>query len=193
MEQALVTANQELYNKQLEATKQKRAAEEQLKSTEARKKLLENELDLILKIKDQDERIKDDLLAGKDIDITSLLDYKTEALKMYDKALADGTITQEEFNKAQETLTNENMQDRFLSLTGLYNDADSSAGLFGQTIDDLDVQTQGLNKTVEENQKILDDSEKSIDANREAAEEMVGVTDDGVDALKRENGELPPL
>ena len=193
VEQALVTANQELYNKQLEATKQKRAAEEQLKSTEARKKLLENELDLILKIKDQDERIKDDLLMGKDIDVASLLDYKTEALKMYDKALADGTITQEEFNKAQEMLTNENMQDRFLSLTGLYNDADGSAGLFGQTIDDLDVQTQGLNKTVEENQKILDDSEKSIDANREAAEEMVGVTDDGVDALKRANGELPPL
>lgn len=193
VEQALVAANQELYNKQLEATKQKRAAEEQLKSTEARKKLLENELDLILKIKDQDERIKDDLLMGKDIDVASLLDYKTEALKMYDKALADGTITQEEFNKAQEMLTNENMQDRFLSLTGLYNDADSSAGLFGQTIDDLDAQTQGLNKTVEENQKILDDSEKSINANREAAEEMVGVTDDAVDALKRANGELPPL
>ena len=193
VEQALVTANQELYNKQLEATKQKRAAEEQLKSTEARKKLLENELDLILKIKDQDERVKDDLLTGKDIDVASLLDYKTEALKMYDKALADGTITQEEFNKAQEMLTNENMQDRFLSLTGLYNDADSSAGLFGQTIDDLDTQTQGLNKTVEENQKIIDDSNKSIDETREAAEEMVGVTDDGVDALKRANGELPPL
>ena len=38
VEQALITANQDLYNQQLEATKQLQAAEEQLKSTEARKK-----------------------------------------------------------------------------------------------------------------------------------------------------------
>lgn len=41
VEQALITANQDLYNQQLEATKQLQAAEEQLKSIESRKKLLE--------------------------------------------------------------------------------------------------------------------------------------------------------
>ena len=189
VEQALVTANQELYNKQLEATKQKRAAEEQLKSTEARKKLLENERDLIYEIKRQNELLN----SGEITDYSQLIDYKTEALKMYEQALADGTITQEEFNAAQKELSNGMMEDRFALLTGQVIATDDSVGILGQSVETLDTQTQGLNKTVEENQKILDDSEKSIDANREAAEEMVGVTDDGVDALKRANGELPPL
>lgn len=189
VEQALVAANQELYNKQLEATKQKRAAEEQLKSTEARKKLLENERDLIYEIKRQNELLN----SGEITDYSQLLDYKTEALKMYEQALADGTITQEEFNAAQKELSNGMMEDRFALLTGQVIATDDSVGILGQSVETLDTQTQGLNKTVEENQKILDDSEKSIDANREAAEAMVGVTDDGVDALKRANGELPPL
>lgn len=189
VEQALITANQDLYNQQLEATKQLQAAEEQLKSTEARKKLLENERDLIYEIKRQNELLN----SGEITDYSQLLDYKTEALKMYEQALADGTITQEEFNAAQKELSNGMMEDRFALLTGQVIATDDSVGILGQSVETLDTQTQGLNKTVEENQKILDDSEKSIDANREAAEEMVGVTDDGVDALKRANGELPPL
>lgn len=189
VEQALVAANQELYNKQLEATKQKRAAEEQLKSTEARKKLLENERDLIYEIKRQNELLN----SGEITDYSQLIDYKTEALKMYEQALADGTITQEEFNAAQKELSNGMMEDRFALLAGQVIATDDSVGILGQSVETLDTQTKGLNKTVEENQKILDDSEKSIDANREAAEEMVGVTDDGVDAIKRANGELPPL
>lgn len=189
VEQALITANQDLYNQQLEATKQLQAAEEQLKSAEARKKLLENERDLIYEIKRQNELLN----SGEITDYSQLLDYKTEALKMYEQALADGTITQEEFNAAQKELSNGMMEDRFALLTGQVIATDDSVGILGQSVETLDTQTQGLNKTVEENQKILDDSEKSIDANREAAEEMVGVTDDGVDALKRANGELPPL
>lgn len=189
VEQALITANQDLYNQQLEATKQLQAAEEQLKSTEARKKLLENERDLIYEIKRQNELLN----SGEITDYSQLLDYKTEALKMYEQALADGTITQEEFNAAQKELSNGMMEDRFALLTGQVIATDDSVGILGQSVETLDTQTQGLNKTVEENQKILDDSEKSIDANREAAEEMVGVTDDSVDALKRANGELPPL
>lgn len=189
VEQALVAANQELYNKQLEATKQKRAAEEQLKSTEARKKLLENERDLIYEIKRQNELLN----SGEITDYSQLIDYKTEALKMYEQALADGTITQEEFNAAQKELSNGMMEDRFAILTGQVVATNDTVGILGQSVKTLDDQTQGLNKSVEESQKILDDSEKSIDANREAAEEMVGVTDDGVDAIKRANGELPPL
>ncbi|MFQ9153674.1 MAG: hypothetical protein ACLR6B_22045 [Blautia sp.] len=128
------------------------------------------------------------LNSGEITDYSQLLDYKTEALKMYEQALADGTITQEEFNAAQKELSNGMMEDRFALLTGQVIATDDSVGILGQSVETLDTQTQGLNKTVEENQKILDDSEKSIDANREAAEEMVGVTDDGVDALKRANG-----
>ena len=184
VEQALITANQDLYNQQLEATKQLQAAEEQLKSTEARKKLLENERDLIYEIKRQNELLN----SGEITDYSQLLDYKTEALKMYEQALADGTITQEEFNAAQKELSNGMMEDRFALLTGQVIATDDSVGILGQSVETLDTQTKGLNKTVEENQKILDDSEKSIDANREAAEEMVGVTDDGVDAQGRPDG-----
>ena len=38
VEQALITANQDLYNQQLEATKQLQAAEEQLKKYRSKKK-----------------------------------------------------------------------------------------------------------------------------------------------------------
>ena len=193
VEQALITANQDLYNQQLEATKQIMVAEEQLKSTEARKKLLENERDLIFEIKNQNEQIASDAMAGKDVDYTALLDYQTEALKMYEQALADGTITQEEFNAAQEALKNGNMEDRFSVLTGQIVATDDSMGILSQSVSTLENQTNGLNKTIDDNNKIVEDSESLITANQKAAEEMIGVTDDGVDALKRANGELPPL
>lgn len=189
VEQALITANQDLYNQQLEATKQIMEAEEQLKSTEARKKLLENERDLILEIQSQNEQLN----SGAITDYATLVDYQTEALKMYEQALADGVITQEEFNAAQEALKNGNMEDRFSVLTGKIVATDDSMGLLSQSIDTLENQTQGLNKTIDDNNKVVEDSESQITAQRKAAEKLIGVTDDGVDALKSANGELPPL
>ena len=193
VEQALITANQDLYNQQLEATKQLQAAEEQLKSIESRKKLLENERDLILEVKDQREKMSNDAIWGMGADTDSIIDYQTKALELYSQALADGIITQEEFNEAQKQLTEGNMEDRFSILTGQIVATDNSMGLLSQSVDTLENQTEGLNKTIDDNNKVLEDSESQITANRKAAEEMVGMADDGVDALKRANGELPPL
>ena len=94
VEQALITANQDLYNQQLEATKQLQAAEEELKSIESRKKLLENERDLILEVKDQREKMSNDAIWGMGADTDSIIDYQTKALELYSQALADGIITQ---------------------------------------------------------------------------------------------------
>ena len=142
VEQALITANQDLYNQQLEATKQLQAAEEQLKSIESRKKLLENERDLILEVKDQREKMSNDAIWGMGADTDSIIDYQTKALELYSQALADGIITQEEFNEAQKQLTEGNMEDRFSILIGQIVATDNSMGLLSQSVDTLENQTE---------------------------------------------------
>lgn len=175
VQRAYIKATQDLVDQSLEAQKIKDQAEAQKESISSRLELLQNELDLINKIKNQNEQMSLDAAAGKEVDFSKALDYKTEALKMYKAALDDGTITLEEYEAAEKAINDGQMEKRYEVLTGLQIQNGEATGILATSVGELQDQEDKLNGTIDTQNQTLKDIEKTKEEYAESAEHLTTV------------------
>ena len=184
VQQALVKATQDLVNQSLEAQKVKDQAEEQKKSVETRKKLLQDELDIINQVKEHENDINIALQSGLEFDADSAIDYQTEALKIYKKALDDGVISLEEYQKAEKAMSNDQMGNRFEVLTGTITQSGDATGILATSVEALTDQEDELNGVIDTQNQTLEENEKKKEDYTESAEKLIKATKDGTDAAE---------
>jgi TP901 family phage tail tape measure protein len=184
VQQALVKATQDLVNQSLEAQKVKDQAEEQKKSVETRKKLLQDELDIINQVKEHENDINIALQSGLEFDADSAIDYQTEALKIYKKALDDGVISLEEYQKAEKAISNDQMGNRFEVLTGTITQSGDATGILATSVEALTDQEDELNGVIDTQNQTLEENEKKKEDYTESAEKLIKATKDGTDAAE---------
>ena len=184
VQQALVKATQDLVNESLEAQKIKDQAEEQKKSISSRLELLQNELDLINEINNQNEQMSLEAAAGKEVDFSKALDYKTEALKMYKAALDDGTITLEEYQMAEKAISDSQMGNRFAVLTGQVSQCGDATGILATSVEELADQEDELNGVIDTQNQTLEKNEKTKEEYTKSAENLTKATEDSTDSTE---------
>lgn len=184
VQQALVKATQDLVNQSLEAQKVKDQAEEQKKSVETRKKLLQDELDIINQVKEHENDINIALQSGLEFDADSAIDYQTEALKIYKKALDDGVISLEEYQMAEKAISNDQMGNRFEVLTGTITQSGDATGILATSVEALTDQEDELNGVIDTQNQTLEENEKKKEDYTESAEKLIKATKDGTDAAE---------
>ena len=172
VQQALVKATQDLVNQSLEAQKVKDQAEEQKEVVEKRLDLLKQELELNNKI--QNERSQGNWDT----------DYKTEALKLYEQALKDGTITLEEYEQAEKAIDNGQLENRFAVLTGQVSQSGDATGILATSVEELTDQEDELNGVIDTQNQTLEENEKKKEDYTESAEKLIKATKDGTDVAE---------
>ena len=188
VKQALAQATQDLVTQSLEAQKVKDNAEAQKESISARIKLLEDEKKLIAEIDQQSY----DLANGKisDDGSTQILDYKTEALKLYSDALKAGIITQEEYNAAEKALSDASMQHRYDVLTGQAKSYGDETGILTENINTLTDQESGLIEVIGEQDETLGNCKQKMEEYTTSAENLIGANKDEADATQESTDAL---
>lgn len=184
VQQAVMAATQDLINQKLEAQVQIDKAEDQKKSVEARKKLLQDELDLINQVKEHENDINIALQNGLEFDADSAIDYQTEALKMYKQALDDGVISLEEYQMAEKAISNDQMGNRFEVLTGTITQSGDATGVLATSVGELQDKEDALNSTIEDNTQLQKDADESIQSVTDSAKELFDVTVDGTESTE---------
>lgn len=184
VQQAVMAATQDLVNQKLEAQVQIDKAEDQKKSVEARKKLLQDELDLINQVKEHENDINIALQNGLEFDADSAIDYQTEALKMYKQALDDGVISLEEYQMAEKAISNDQMGNRFEVLTGTITQSGDATGVLAASVGELQDKEDALNSTIEDNTQLQKDADESIQSVTDSAKELFDVTVDGTESTE---------
>lgn len=184
VQQAVMAATQDLVNQKLEAQVQIDKAEDQKKSVEARKKLLQDELDLINQVKEHENDINIALQNGLEFDADSAIDYQTEALKMYKQALDDGVISLEEYQMAEKAISNDQMGNRFEVLTGTITQSGDATGVLATSVGELQDKEDALNSTIEDNTQLQKDADESIQSVTDSAKELFDVTVDGTESTE---------
>lgn len=184
VQQAVMAATQDLVNQKLEAQVQIDKAEDQKKSVEARKKLLQDELDLINQVKEHENDINIALQNGLEFDADSAIDYQTEALKMYKQALDDGVISLEEYQMAEKAISNDQMGNRFEVLTGTITQSGDATGVLAASVGELQDKEDALNSTIEDNTQLQKDADESIQSVTNSAKELFDVTVDGTESTE---------
>lgn len=184
VQQALVKATQDLVNESLEAQKVKDQAEEQKKSVEERKKLLQDELDLINQVREHENDINIALQNGLEYDADSAIDYRTEALKMYQQALDDGVISLEEYQMAEKAIANDQMGNRYEVLTGTITQSGDATGILATSVEELTDQEDELNGVIDTQNQILEDNETTKEEYVKSAENLTKATEDGTDSTE---------
>ena len=184
VQQALVKATQDLVDQSLEAQKVKDQAEEQKKSVEERKKLLQDELDLINQVKEHENDINIALQNGLEFDADSAIDYQTEALKIYKKALDDGVISLEEYQMAEKAISNDQMGNRFEVLTGTITQSGDATGILATSVEELTDQEDELNGVIDTQNQILEDNETTKEEYAKSAENLTKATEDGTESTE---------
>lgn len=172
VEQALVKATQDLVNESLEAQKIKDQAEEQKEIVEKRLDLLEQELELNNRI--QNERSQGNWDT----------DYKTEALKLYEQALKDGTITLEEYQQAEKAIDNGQLENRFAVLTGQVSQSGEATGILATSVEELTDQEDELNGVIDTQNQTLEKNEKTKEEYTKSAENLTKATEDSTDSTE---------
>ena len=183
-QQAALAATQELVNQKLEAQIQIDKAQNQKESNEARMKLLQDELDLINEINNQNEQMSLDAAAGKEVDFSKALDYKTEALKLWKAALDDGTITLEEYQMAEKAISDSQMGNRFVVLTGQALQCGDATGILATSVDELRDKDEALSNTIKDNTKIQKDADEGIQNVTDSVNKLYGITVEGTDSTE---------
>lgn len=184
VQQAVMAATQDLVNQKLEAQVQIDKAEDQKKSVEARKKLLQDELDLINQVKEHENDINIALQNGLEFDADSAIDYQTEALKMYKQALDDGVISMEEYQMAEKAISNDQMGNRFEVLTGTITQSGDATGVLATSVGELQDKEDALNSTIEDNTQLQKDADESIQSVTDSAKELFDVKVDGTESTE---------
>ena len=184
VQQAVMAATQDLVNQKLEAQVQIDKAEDQKKSVEARKKLLQDELDLINQVKEHENDINIALQNGLEFDADSAIDYQTEALKMYKQALDDGVISLEEYQMAEKAISNDQMGNRFEALTGTITQSGDATGVLATSVGELQDKEDALNSTIEDNTQLQKDADESIQSVTDSAKELFDVKVDGTESTE---------
>lgn len=184
VQQAVMAATQDLVNQKLEAQVQIDKAEDQKKSVEARKKLLQDELDLINQVKEHENDINIALQNGLEFDADSAIDYQTEALKMYKQALDDGVISLEEYQMAEKAISNDQMGNRFEVLTGTITQSGDATGVLATSVGKLQDKEDALNSTIEDNTQLQKDADESIQSVTDSAKELFDVKVDGTESTE---------
>ena len=184
VQQAVMAATQDLVNQKLEAQVQIDKAEDQKKSVEARKKLLQDELDLINQVKEHENDINIALQNGLEFDADSAIDYQTEALKMYKQALDDGVISLEEYQMAEKAISNDQMGNRFEVLTGTITQSGDATGVLATSVGELQDKEDALNSTIEDNTQLQKDADESIQSVTDSAKELFDVKVDGTESTE---------
>lgn len=184
VQQAVMAAAQDLVNQKLEAQVQIDKAEDQKKSVEARKKLLQDELDLINQVKEHENDINIALQNGLEFDVDSAIDYQTEALKMYKQALDDGVISLEEYQMAEKAISNDQMGNRFEVLTGTITQSGDATGVLATSVGELQDKEDALNSTIEDNTQLQKDADESIQSVTDSAKELFDVKVDGTESTE---------
>lgn len=184
VQQAVMAATQDLVNQKLEAQVQIDKAEDQKKSVEARKKLLQDELDLINQVKEHENDINIALQNGLEFDADSAIDYQTEALKMYKQALDDGVISLEEYQMAEKAISNDQMGNRFEVLTGTITQSGDATGVLATSVGELQDKEDALNSTIEDNTQLQKDADESIQSVMDSAKELFDVKVDGTESTE---------
>lgn len=184
VQQAVMAATQNLVNQKLEAQVQIDKAEDQKKSVEARKKLLQDELDLINQVKEHENDINIALQNGLEFDADSAIDYQTEALKMYKQALDDGVISLEEYQMAEKAISNDQMGNRFEVLTGTITQSGDATGVLATSVGELQDKEDALNSTIEDNTQLQKDADESIQSVTDSAKELFDVKVDGTESTE---------
>ncbi len=172
VQQALVKATQDLVNESLEAQKIKDQAEEQKEIVEKRLDLLEQELELNNRI--QNERSQGNWDT----------DYKTEALKLYEQALKDGTITLEEYQQAEKAIGNGQLENRFAVLTGQVSQSGEATGILATSVEELADQEDELNGVIDTQNQTLEKNEKTKEEYTKSAENLTKATEDSTDSTE---------
>lgn len=167
VQQAVVAATQELVNQQLEAQVLLDKAQEQKDRASARKQLLQDELDLNQKITAERENGNWDS------------DYRTEALKLYKKALDDGVISLEEYEQAEKELDNDQLTNRFAQITGQISKGGDAAGIMCASIQELSEKEEDYGKTIEDTQKTVEDTQEKMKEYEESGKKMYEGLGDG--------------
>lgn len=184
VQQAVMAATQDLVNQKLEAQVQIDKAEDQKKSVEARKKLLQDELDLINQVKEHENDINIALQNGLEFDADSAIDYQTEALKMYKQALDDGVISLEEYQMAEKAISNDQMGNRFEVLTGTITQSGDATGVLATSVGELQDKEDALNSTIEDSTQLQKDADESIQSVTDSAKELFDVKVDGTESTE---------
>ncbi len=184
VQQAVMAATQDLVNQKLEAQVQIDKAEDQKKSVEARKKLLQDELDLINQVKEHENDINIALQNGLEFDADSAIDYQTEALKMYKQALDDGVISLEEYQMAEKAISNDQMGNRFEVLTGTITQSGDATGVLATSVGELQDKEDALNSTIEDNTQLQKDADESIQSVTDSAKELFDVKVDDTESTE---------
>lgn len=178
VQQAVVAATQELVNQQLEAQVLLDKAQEQKDRASARKQLLQDELDLNQKITAERENGNWDS------------DYRTEALKLYKKALDDGVISLEEYEQAEKELDNDQLTNRFAQLTGQISKGGDAAGIMCASIQELSEKEEDYGKTIEDTQKTVEDTQEKMKEYEESGKKMYEGLGDGAENASAATGLL---
>lgn len=172
VQQAVIAATQDLVNQKLEAQIQIDKARDERDSTKSRLELLQQELDLNNRI--QAERSQGNWDT----------DYRAEALKLYQKALDEGTISLEEYQQAEKALDNDQLENRFQVLTGQVTQSGEATGILATSVGDLKEKEENLNEAIDSNTKIQEDADKQIESTTNSAKELYDVTVDTTDAVE---------
>lgn len=172
VQQAVIAATQDLVNQKLEAQIQIDKARDERDSTKSRLELLQQELDLNNRI--QAERSQGNWDT----------DYRAEALKLYQKALDEGTISLEEYQQAEKALDNDQLENRFQVLTGQVTQSGEATGILATSVGDLKEKEENLNEAIESNTKIQEDADKQIESTTNSAKELYDVTVDTTDIVE---------
>lgn len=184
VQQALIKATQDLVDQSLEAQKVKDQAEAQKESISNRKKLLQDELDLINEVNNQYEQNSLNAAALQEVDFSKQLDYTTKALELYQKALDDGTITLEEYQMAEKAISDSQMGNRFAVLTGQVSQCGDATGILATSVGELQDQEDELNGVIDTQNQILDENEKTKEEYAESAGNLTKEKKDDTDATQ---------
>lgn len=184
VQQALIKATQDLVDQSLEAQKVKDQAEAQKESISNRKKLLQDELDLINEVNNQYEQNSLNAAALQEVDFSKQLDYTTKALELYQKALDDGTITLEEYQMAEKAISDSQMGNRFAVLTGQVSQCGDATGILATSVGELQDQEDELNGVIDTQNQILDENEKTKEEYAESAGNLTKAKKDDTDATQ---------
>lgn len=184
VQKALTKATQDLVDQSLEAQKVKREAEEKKASIESRKKLLQDEYDLIQRAKEAEAKFNEAISLGRDANPDDLIDYQTEALKLYKTALDDGVISLEEYKMAEDAINNDQMGNRTQVLTGEITQSGEATGILATSIQDLSDKENDLNDVIETQSNILDENEKAKDEYTKSAEELIKTKEDDTETTE---------
>ena len=160
IQQALVSATQDLVNQKLEAQVEIDKAQKHKESVHARLELLQKELEL-------NERIQSERAQGN-----YDTDYKTEALKIYSQALKDGTITLEEYEQVEKALDNGQVENRFQVLTNQVTQSGDATGILAESVQGLQEQEEGLNQTISDGQAIMDECDQKMQEYTDSANKV---------------------